>query len=384
MHYGMNPCGDPTNHGDVDQRDVHRPVGSSRVPSEAIGPDGTWPMGPGAGPCRTWPLEPNCGCLAPDAGAWDADKTHAVEVATEILWRKTAGRFGLCHEIVRPCAARCAEVAPRGGMAWPDPNGTAPTPASWGGGGSPMSGCGCSTGRSCGCGPLSEIVLPGPVYWEPLINPPRWSQPWRDPDSPPDVEFGGRNSARYRLVVWIDGRTLMEPGWPIEWRPGEPLPPNYTPARGDYWLQGNRLMRTDGGVWPACQDLTAPIQPREQYPNEAAGSFAVEYWRGTPVPPGGRRAVSILACELWKACIGDSTCRLPRGIQSISREGIDYTLVDQQDMVTSLPDVNGWVQTVNPRGMAERSTVWSPDAYRVRSEWTSGGRPGPQPRRRGW
>lgn len=384
MNHGVNPCGDPTSHpGSVDSRDVHRPVGSSRVPVEVIGPDGTWPMPPGSGPCRTWPLETGCGCLAPDAGSWDDEKAHAVEVATEILWRKTAGRFGLCHEIIRPCAARCAEPAPRGGLAWPDPNGTAPTPGSWvsgSGGGTPA--CGCRTSRTCGCSEMSEIVLPGPVYWEPLISPPDWRLPWRPPDSPPDLEEHGRLSSRYRLIVWLDGKPLLEPGWPVEWQPGQPLPDDWTPAHGDYWLRGNRLIRLNGGTWPACQDITAPIQPREGHPDEAAGSFAVEYWRGTPVPPGGRRAVSILACELYKACIGDDSCRLPRGVTEIAREGITYTLMEPNtDVLSTLPEVAGWVASVNPRGMQEPSTVWSPDMYRVGSDWTSGGR---SIQRRGW
>ncbi|MBA8827919.1 hypothetical protein FHX42_005326, partial [Saccharopolyspora lacisalsi] len=168
-------------------------------------------------------------------------------------------------------------------------------------------------------------------------------------------------SPRYRLIVWQDGQTLMEPGWPLEWVPGEPLPSDWTPARGQYWLyDSDRLVRTDGQPWPTDQDLSRPLQPREQYPNESEGTFGIQYWRGTPVPPGGRRAVSILACELWKACQDDPSCRLPRGVQSVTREGVQYTMLEQQSgLLDYLPDVNGWVRTVNPHHRRQQSRVVS-------------------------
>lgn len=374
----INACGQPTGPESTGspgfgEQYPTQPGQHSRVGPGYIGPDGTWPMPPGEGPCRTWPLEPNCGCLSPFAEAWDANKIHAVEVATEILWRKTAGKYGLCQETVRPCRQPCAEPAPRGGVAWPDPNGTAPIPGSWGGAGHgrflevPCGGACGSGGRSCGCGPTSDVVLPGPVYWESpgYTGPPvpEDEDPWgpRDPLKP---------GQRYRITVWIDG---------VE-------------QHGNYWLHnGNTLVRTDGGQWPVCQDLTKPpAQDRwieiDSDGNEiscisnhdTSNTFAIQYWRGIPVPPGGRRAVSILACELYKACIGDDSCRLPRGVTEIQREGISYTLMDQQqDMLANLPDVSGWVASVNPRQMYERSTVWSPDMPRMRSDWTSGGRPNP-------
>ena len=124
--------------------------------------------------------------------------------------------------------------------------------------------------------------------------------------------------------------------------------------------------------------MSASIQPRKHYPNEARGSFAVQYWRGTPVPPGGRRAVSMLACELWKACTGDKTCRLPQHVQSVTREGVQYTMVDPTDHTaggkTGLPDVDMWINQVNPKGMKQQVGVWSPDLPRMQSGWSSGGR----------
>lgn len=372
-----------SNHEDDTEQDpcaTTQPA-DTRVATEDIGADGTWPMPPGSGPCRTWPLESNCGCLAPSetntteatqwggAKSWTPEQQHAVEVATEILWRLTAGRFGLCKETVRPCRRGC------------DPCGTGINPAIIDG---RWYNIPCPTHGTppCGCTEIPEVTLPGPVYWEPLTRPPDWRYSYRPPDREADLETpDDPASPRYRLIVWIDGHVLLEPGWPTDWQP--PPPPdtrdNGGPAQGQYWLHNeDRLVRIDGGSWPACQDMTRPLQPREAFPDEAAGTFGVQYWRGTPVPPGGRRAVAMLACELWKACNGDSSCRLPRRVQSLTREGVTYQMIDPTDYTrggkVGLPEVDMWLATVNPAGVRSPSGVWSPDVPPVRSEWVSGGR----------
>lgn len=353
------------------------------ISPDDLGWDGTWPMPSGSGPCRTWPLEPGCGCLAPGstrnggnepspwggANTWTPEQQHAVEAATEILWRATGGAFGLCWETVLPCRRKHAQrQLAAGGLSPLASNFTAVS-------------CGrCGSEDQCGCPDPDEITLPGPVYWEPLRQPSDWRTPWRPPDARPDPEGDGTIGPRYRLVVWIDGHVLREPGWPLEWQPGdETVPADYTPAQGDYWLvESNRLKRMDGRPWPSCPDLSALIQPRVQYPHEARGSFAIQYWRGTPVPPGGRRAVSMLACELWKACVGDKTCRLPQHVQSVTREGVQYQMVDTTDYTqggkTGLPDVDMWLSQVNPHGMRQQVGVYSPDLPRVQGTWSSGGR----------
>lgn len=374
-----DPCPPPAQHQD------YAGGGQPRVAPTAIGDDGTWPMPPGSGPCRTWPLEPGCGCLAPGAvkngsgespwggaKAWTPEQTHAVELATEILWRLTAGRFGLCKEIIRPCR-KCTCTACSNGL------GFAPELHDGRWVNMPCGSCGSSA--ECGCPGPDMITLPGPAYWEPLIGPPDWTQRWRPPPQPAHIPTDGNPTPRYRLIVWINGTVLKEPGWPVDWEPGDPIPPDYTPSMGQYWLDGgNRLLRTDGGTWPTCQNLAAPIQEWQQYPGRAVDSFAVEYWRGTPVPPGGRRAVSILACELWKACGGGGgePCRLPQHVQSITREGVQYQMVDTTDYVSQgrvgLADVDMWVASVNPKGHRSPPGVWTPDLPHNVSEWTSGGR----------
>lgn len=277
-------------------------------------------MPDGAGPCRTWPVEPSCSCLPEEPGEWDPQIRSAVETATEILWRLTAGRFGLCYEIVRPCRPGCR--TPAGTPAGPHPtliDGRWINLSSCG--------CGCPPNRcddcDCGTGP-DRLTLPGPVYAPHL------------PGSCPPGD--------YPVTVWINGEVVDPTAYWVE-----------PPAT---------LTRIDGRPWPHCQDMSAP--------HTSAGAFAVAYWRGTPVPPGGRRAVSILACEIHKACIKDTSCALPARVQTVEREGISYTMIDPMEFIgqgrTGLTQVDLWVGAVNPAGARSPSGVWSPDLARPRHQ----------------
>lgn len=160
----------------------------------AVAPDGTWAMPAGAGPCRTWPLQPGCGCLPVNPTEWDATQRGAVEAATEILWRLTAGQYGLCRETVRPCT--------------PTRRGLDTT-------------CRCGRGL-CGCGP-TELALPGPVHWTTSDHP----------------------GITYPLEVWIDGQPLDPDAYQLydahrlvridggTWPHRQRLDRPYQPASGD-------------------------------------------------------------------------------------------------------------------------------------------------------
>lgn len=286
--------------------------------TEPVGADGTWPIRPAGGPCRTWPLDPSCGCLPADPHTWDGDQQHAVEVATEILWRATAGRFGLCRETVRPCHHGAPDCDP------PRHGWTGPRPVLYGGAWRNVT-CSCRDRRSCGCGTEQLLTLPGPVY----VAPPA-----------------------YELEVWVDGHQLTD-GWRL--------------------YHDNRLLRTDSRAWPDCQHL--------ERPHTEPGTFAVIFWRGAPVPPGGRRAVAQLACELYKACHGDGEdCRIPPGqVQKIEREGVTYTYVDPSTFLTAgrtgITEIDLWLSAVNPGGHRSPPGVWSEDLPDMWSEHTSGGLP---------
>lgn len=320
------------------------PAGDDARPSligDVIGDDGTWPMAGGkSGPCRTWPVMPGCGCLPPDATTWDEEQRQAVEAATDILWRLTGGMYGLCRTTVRPCRKPLHSTY---GPLTAGPS-SGPRPALIDGQWFNLF-CGCPT-NGCSCGPMSELRLPGPVYWEPPHA--WWPADHDDRPTPP----------RYAMEVLIDGVELDSHAYTL--------------------LESNRLVRTDGGMWPDCQYIDRPPYIRDDDPPEwtAEGTFAVTYWYGNPVPSAGRRAVALLACELWKACQGDESCKLPARVQNITREGVSYTMVDPQDFLTEgrtgITDVDMWLAAVNPHSLRSPSTVFSVDMPTVREQYTTG------------
>lgn len=267
--------------------------------------DGTWEMPEGEGPCTTWPLAAGCNKFPDDQDEWDELMVWSVELATDILWRLTAGRYGLCLETVRPC--RRPRGLPRlsGGAAW--------TPELVDGRWINVT-CGCPRVDLCSCDSVAEIRLPGPVYV--------------------DVD--------HQIEVTVDGVDLA----PTEFVLYEP----------------NRLFRLGGQKWPDCQKLGEKLTE--------PGTWGVTYYRGTPVPAGGRMAVTVYAYELWASCAEPDSCDLPKRVQTISRQGVTYTLIDPRDFLeegkTGITLVDTWLAAANPGKLHTPSMVVSPDAARFR------------------
>jgi hypothetical protein len=159
--------------------------------------------------------------------------------------------------------------------------------------------CGCQ--GDCSCSPLCMVTLQGPVHQ--IIS----------------VSIGGQivSPSTYRLIT------------------------------------GDRLARTQG-CWPACQDLRVPD----------ADGFTVTYIRGTPPGPDAIRAVSMLACRKLRECDpgGSGDCgALPAGTTSFNRDGISVQLSDEGGFRSDIRFVNDWVASINPYGLTEPPSVWSPD-----------------------
>lgn len=178
---------------------------------------------------------------------------------------------------------------------------------------------------------------------------------------------------------WPYGRFPLMPGLAA----GLPLlGGGYTDERAIAWLEGpiksidsvkvdgvvlattayqlfdkNRLVRTDGGVWPWQQKITDP--------DTEQGTFAVTYTRGTDLPPSGQIAAGMIACELAKARASDPTCVLPERTQKVARDGIQVEFLDPQDFVkdgrTGITAVDQWLHAANPAGIASGGDVFSPD-----------------------
>jgi len=218
-------------------------------------------------------------------------------MAAEFLWNWTNRVFGLCETTLRPCSSGCSSWDAYTDTFWG--RGPYPWQGSWDSGSwVPVLVAGKWYNMSCGCvgsctcsveGPTS-LTLPGPV--DSIVS------------------------------VTVDGVTL---------------PPE------SYRLMYRRiLVRVDGGEWPSCQNLLAP--------STEVGTFEVVYNRGIPVPIGGQIAAGVLAGQFAMAACDDRGCQLPKRIQSIVRQDVTVTLMDNfadlQKGGTGIWLIDSWVQSV--------------------------------------
>lgn len=273
-------------------------------------------------PCN-WPLATECCPKWDEMGA--ELQSRAASWATEILWMLSGRIFGLCEVTVRPCAARCAV-----------PQGT----TYQGFAGNAMIGSGM-------VGLWTPSLIDG--AW---VNCSCMSDCCTVCDL--DLPFGPASEI---VSIQIDGAVL---------EPRHLADPNNLESESlaTYRIDSyDRLVRLDGGCWPTCQDLSLPLTEE--------GTWAITYNFGVPVPVAGQVAAAELACEFAKACEGDSTCKLPSRVQSITRQGVTMTMLDTlsdlwQTGRTGLFNVDLWLSAVNPHGLRERGAVYTPELLRQR------------------
>ena len=128
---------------------------------------------------------------------------------------------------------------------------------------------------------------------------------------------------------------------------------------GDRWLldPDGTLVRTDGGGWPVAQDVYAP-------------RWTVQYTRGQEAPRDANLAAGRYALELAKAMTADASCKLPSRTRDVARQGIGLSLAAPEDLadagLTGVTLVDQWLRAVNPAGLPEAPSFWSPSAARHR------------------
>ena len=125
-----------------------------------------------------------------------------------------------------------------------------------------------------------------------------------------------------------------------------------------YRLEGGHLLvRTDGQEWPSHQDVTVGMD--QEY------SWGIQAVVGHPVPTGGRLAAGVLACELALAACDDKKCRLPQRVQSITRQGVSMTLLDDfqglDEGRTGIWLIDSWIASIVKA--PQSASVVSPDAW---------------------
>lgn len=240
----------------------------------------------------TWPVDSPCGPTGPD-GCNAQQWTRAQELATEWLWVLSGRKYGLRATVFRP--------------EWTIPIARGP----WNyvlGGGPGYSAYGYGSGW--GSSPLDAFVVNRPLLHAPLPGP--------------------VNSV---TAVEVDGVVLPGSAWQVN---------------------GDNLLRVDGGQWYRYQDTTQPIS--------AVGTWQITYVRGSAVPESGQYAAGVLACEEAKRMLG-LACRLPNNTTQVQRTGTTVSLDAKQLQLgyTGLREVDQWCRLVNPKGRQSDPFVWSPD-----------------------
>lgn len=260
------------------------------------------------GPCADWPVQWVC-----DVDTLNPAVTGvAVSMATETLWELTGMRFGLCEVTLRPCRRDCHDgrFFDDFGPPWTGAR-SYPQPALIGGQWFNLT-CGSCAG-GCSCSTVSEVLLPAPVH--------------------------------SIVEILIDGTPMVT---------------------GAYRVDNNRLLvRTDGGQWPRCNDLSQP--------DTEPDTWSVRAMYGEALPDGAALAMGELACEIAKAGSGQD-CRLPAGVQQLVRQGVTISYPDVGELFakgrTGLYLVDMFVATWNPYGLRQRSRVYRVDQPTVRRAGT--------------
>jgi hypothetical protein len=96
----------------------------------------------------------------------------------------------------------------------------------------------------------------------------------------------------------------------------------------------------------------------------------ITYAYGIPVPTAGKMAARKLAIEFARLWAGDEMCELPQRVTSVSRQGVSYTILDNQEFIdelrTGLYEIDLFLKTVNPDNARRKSKVFSVDTPRAR------------------
>jgi hypothetical protein len=109
--------------------------------------------------------------------------------------------------------------------------------------------------------------------------------------------------------------------------------------------EGEWLVRTDGGIWPAWQDVSLA--------SGGTGTFVVSYTLGETIPAGLLAAAGTYALEWARASSPQSStlCRLPSRAKDIVRQGVSISMVDPtillEHQLTGLPEIDGLITALN-------------------------------------
>lgn len=95
-----------------------------------------------------------------------------------------------------------------------------------------------------------------------------------------------------------------------------------------------------------------------------SNEIVVNYLYGMDPPEAGKRAAVRLASEIMKAITNPEECALPERVTSVSRQGVNYTVLDPQEFIndgkTGLFEVDMFIHAANPAKAYKRPRVLIP------------------------
>lgn len=130
---------------------------------------------------------------------------------------------------------------------------------------------------------------------------------------------------------------------------GVPYDPNSYRVDNYQWL-----IRENGERWPLRPNMN----------NSAGGPDVLEvtYFKGTPVPADVLYAAGVLACEIIKLCVGDSTCQFSSRVVAVSRQGVDFQFEPITTILaaglTGITIVDNVIMNYNPSRLPYRPRVF--------------------------
>lgn len=258
-----------------------------------------------------WPVDWSACDAETLEGLTPAQQALSEALAVQTLRMLTGYRVGGCPVVVRPCNRSCvpgswltaSDVGTIFAGAYGGSFGFSPYV---GANGRWLNACGCR-GDGCSCTKVEEVYLPT------------------------NSSVGNVES------VVLDGVTLDPSAYRID--------------------NSNRLVRTDGGTWPVCQDMGA---------DSGEGTFIVTYLDSNPVDGVGALMAGTLAAEFARSCMG-AACSLPSNVQTVTRQGVTMEMEPEitESMFpgqrTGIRVVDQWIAIWNPVSSLP-SGIYSPDA----------------------
>lgn len=266
---------------------------------------------------RPSPIGAGCGApwFDPDQvealkGLSEEDRDLVARAASRMMWAASGRQFsGICRETVRP---PCANVLGAEGLA---------------------AGTRLSDG-SLWLGDIGTSVLP-------------------------EATFGGGGADGYAPRSLITPSTVTLPGFPIV--DVEMISIDGTDLDPSEWLivEDRSVIRTGNKSWPLWQRIDRPLGE--------AQTFGIRYTFGTAVPPEGTLAARVFGVEIGKspAFLDDKSCRIPKRLQQITREGMTAVIIDPFQFLDKggfgIYEVDTFINSTNPHHLSRDAKVLNPD-----------------------